>query len=271
MELNAETYYSPEMNWKYMSVHQYLDFMSCEARAMAKLKGEWKDEKTLPMMVGSYVDCAFEGTLDKFKKDNPELFTQKGELKAPYKQAEKMIERAKQDDYFMATMGFERQDDGTFKEIGKKQEIMSAYWCGCDWKIKMDSYIPDVAVCDLKTSSSDLHKAWRLEDGSYVSCAEKFGYCHQAGVYTKVVEINAGKRLPFYLSFITKEDYPELCVANVDETTMEHYRNEIEANMPQILMVKSGEIEPIRCERCSYCKATRKLKGAISLMDLINE
>ena len=47
--------------------------------------------------------------------------------------------------------------------------------------------------------------------------------------------------------------------------------NEIEMNMASVLMVKSGEVEPLRCEKCDYCKATKVLTGAISHMDLINE
>ena len=71
---------------------------------MAKLSGEWEDPTTEAQLVGSYVDSHFEGTLDKFKKEHPEVFTQKGELKAQYKRAEKMIERCEQDDFFMLFM-----------------------------------------------------------------------------------------------------------------------------------------------------------------------
>ena len=52
---------------------------------------------------------------------------------------------------------------------------------------------------------------------------------------------------------------------------MSIFLNEIEMNMPSVLMVKSGEVEPFRCEKCDYCKATKVLKGAISYMDLISE
>lgn len=266
--LTDENYYSSESNNKYMSVHQYLDFAGslgkagCEARTMAGLKGEWEEKTTDAMLVGSFVDSYFEGTLDKFKKEHPEIFMKtkghEGELLAKYRQAEKMIARAEKDEYFMQTMS------------GEKQVIMTGYWAGCEWKIKMDSYIPGVAIVDLKTTT-DLHKAWKVADAGFVSVPEFWGYCHQAAVYTKIVEINTGKRLPFYLSFITKDDEPELCVVAIDDMTIQHYQNEIEMNMPQILMVKNGESEPIRCGKCPYCRSTAKLKGAISMYDLINE
>lgn len=70
MELTAENYYSPEANAEYMSVSQFKSFagtdgkLACEAEAMAELRGEWEMKKTTALMVGSYVDSYFEGTLD---------------------------------------------------------------------------------------------------------------------------------------------------------------------------------------------------------------
>ena len=262
--LTQDNYYSQEANERYMSFHQYLSFVGgmlitgCEAKAMAELKGEWQDEKTTALMVGSYVDSYFEGTLDKFKEENPDLFTKQGELKAPYKQAEKMIARCEQDDYFMATMS------------GDKQVIMTANWCGCDWKIKMDSYIPGVAIVDLKTSA-DIHKSWRIADYGYASFIEAFNYHKQLALYQKIVEINTGKKLPCYISVVTKSDNPEICVINIDQQAMDNALNEIQMNMPQVLAVKRGDLEPIRCNHCNYCIATHKIKGPIRMYDLINE
>jgi hypothetical protein len=262
--LTADNYYSKEADMKYMSVHQYLDFVGhmgvhgCEEMAMAKLKGEFEQETTTAMLVGSYVDSYFEGTLEQFKKEHPECFTQKGELKASFRQAEKMIERCEKDSYFMSTMQ------------GEKQVIMTAYLFGCEWKIKMDSYLPGKAIVDLKTSA-DIHKAWKVQDYGYASFVEYWGYTLQMAVYQKVVEINTGKKLPCYISVVTKEDSPEIAVINIDQMTLDHALNEIEMNMASVLMVKTGEVEPFRCEKCDYCKATKVLKGAISYMDLISE
>ena len=262
--LTEENYYSQEADERYMSVHQYLDFIGhmgiigCEERALKRLQGEYSEEKTLAFQVGSYVDAYFEGTLDKFKEENPDCFTAKGELKSSFKQAEKMIARCVEDEYFMRTMS------------GEKQKIMTAYLFGCEWKIKMDSYIPGVAIVDLKTSAN-IHKSWRVADYGIASFIEFWGYTLQGAIYQKVVEINTGKKLPFYISVVTKEDSPEIAVVNIDQTTLDHALNEIEMNMASLLMVKNGEVPPIRCEKCAYCKATKKLTGPISMMDLITE
>lgn len=264
--LTAENYYSEEADRRYMSVHQYLDFVGhmgvrgCEAKAMAKLNGEWKDETTTAMLVGSYVDSYFEGTLEQFKEQNPDCFTKTKpiQLKAPFKQAEKMIKRCEQDEYFMNTLA------------GEKQVIMTAYLFGCEWKIKMDSYIPDVAIVDLKTSS-EIHKSWNVQDHGRVSFVEYWGYTLQLAIYQEVVFINTGKRLPCYISVVTKEDNPEIEVIYIDQQTLDHARNEIEMNMVSVLAVKNGESEPIRCEKCDYCKSTKVLTGPINYMDLISE
>lgn len=260
--LTNENYYSPEANWRYMSVHQYLDFVGhmgvkgCEKRAMAMLNGKYEKEKSTAMLVGSYVDSYFEGTLDQFKKDNPDVFTQKGELKSNFKQAEKMIARAEKDEKFMAYMS------------GEKQVIMTGYLFGCDWKIKIDSYLPGKAIVDLKTSA-DIHKAWRVEDYGYASVAEYWAYTVQMAVYQKIVEINTGEKLPCILAFITKEDSPEIKLCYIDQMTLDHALNEVEMNMSSVLMVKNGEVEPIPCGKCDYCKATEPIEEVINIADLI--
>lgn len=260
--LTAENYYSQEADKRYMSVHQYFDFVGhmgvtgCEKRAMASLAGEYKKETTEAMMVGSYVDAYFEGTLVEFEREHPEVFTQKGELKAAYKRATKMINRARKDKKFMKYMS------------GEKQVIMTGYLFGCDWKIKMDSYLPGEAIVDLKTTT-DLHKAWRVRDFGYASVAEYWGYTLQLAVYQKIVEINTGKKLPCILAFITKEDSPEIKLCYIDQLTLDHSLNEIKMNMASVLMVKNGEADPIPCGKCDYCKATEPITEVINIADLI--
>lgn len=261
-ELTNENYYSQEANQNYMSVHQYLDFVGsmgvvgCEARALATLKGEYSKPVTEPMLVGSFVDAYFENDLDNFKKNHTEIFTQKGELKSQYRKALRMIERCEEDELFMNFMS------------GEKQVIMTGTLFGCDWKIKMDSYIPDIAIIDLKTTKG-LHDSWKVADYGYVSFVEYYGYIHQLAIYREIVFQNTGKRLPCYIAAVTKEEEPDIEIIGIDDASMKHKLNEIEMNMPSVLAVKNGDYEPTRCERCNYCKATKKLEKAIHYNDLI--
>lgn len=262
--LTADNYYSKEADERYMSVHQYLGFAGhmgvrgCEEKALATLKGEWAEETTTAMLVGSYVDSYFEGTLDKFKEENPDCFTKTKpiQLKAPFKQAEKMIARCEKDPYFMATLS------------GEKQVIMTGYLFGTEWKIKMDSYIPGKAIVDLKTSA-DIHKTWKVQDYGYVSFVEYWAYTIQMAMYQKIVEINTGKKLPCYISVVTKDDFPEIKVLYIDQVTLDHALNEVEMNMPSVLMVKNEEVEPTRCGCCDYCKSTEVLTGPINHNELV--
>lgn len=262
--LNNDNYYSAEADKRYMSVHGYFEFAGtlgqegCEERAMAKLRGEYKEEETLALLVGSYVDAYFEGTLDEFKESHPECFTQKGELKAAYKQAEKMIERCTKDEYFMKFMS------------GEKQRIFTGEMFGADWKCKVDSYIPGVAIVDLKTSAN-IHKAWRVADYGYASFVEYWGYITQLAVYQRLVDINTGEKLPCYIAVVTKEDSPEIAIIHIDQQSLDDALNQVQMNMPSVLAVKNGEIEPTRCGHCDYCKATTKLMKPINYRDLINE
>ena len=86
MKLTYLNYYSQNANKEYMSYSQFKDFIKCPAYAMAKLKGEWQDECSDSLLVGSYVDSWLDGKLDKFREEHPEIYNiRTGELKANFK------------------------------------------------------------------------------------------------------------------------------------------------------------------------------------------
>ncbi len=262
--LTDDNYYTKAANERYMSFHNYMDFVSsnkvygCEAKAMAILRGEYEEPITDAILVGAYVDHYFEGTLDKFKEEHPEIFTQKGELYAKYKLADKMIARCESDPQFMKFMS------------GEKQTIMTANMFGCDWKIKMDSYIPGVAIVDLKTTAS-MHKTFYAPDVGPMNFVDAFNYPTQLAIYQRVVYINTGKELPCYICAVSKDAEPDIEILYIDQTTLDDALAKVEANMPHILAVKNGEVDPIRCglPECIYCRKTKVLKGPILYTDLI--
>ena len=82
----------------------------CEAKAMAKLRGEWVEEMTEPLLLGSYVDAHFEGTLKLFKAKHPEIFRKKdAELYAKFQKANETIQMLERDEMFMFYMSGEKQ------------------------------------------------------------------------------------------------------------------------------------------------------------------
>ncbi len=263
MKLNdGDYYYSQEANIAFMSVSQYKSFvgslgrLGCEYEAMEELFGRWKKELTTAMLVGQFVDSYFEGSLAHFKMENPDVFTQKGELKAPFKKAEKIIARIERDEYFMKYMS------------GQKQVIMTGELFGAEWKIKIDSYIPDVAIVDLKVVESITDLKW-VKDFGYTDFVRYWNYDIQGAVYQEIVRQNTGKKLPFYIAAASKQDEPDIRIIHVTDNYLKEALGIVEANMPRILRVKSGEETPDRCELCDCCRHNRVLKKPISIADLI--
>lgn len=233
-EVTAENYYSREMSQAYFSVSQYKDFTRCEAMALAKIRGDYQQPVTRALLVGSFVDSYFEGTLTQFMAENPELFTRKNELKSEFKKANEIIGRIKADPLFMQFMG------------GEKQRIMTFELFGVPWKMKMDSYLPGVCITDLKVVANFKNlPLWR--------------YDLQGAVYQAGVEAITGERLPFYLAVATKERVTDLDIFQVPQSTLDMALEEIAQNMGHFAEVKAGIVPPDFCGKCDYCKS---IKGA---------
>ena len=236
MTLTEQNYYSDTMNRRYMSVSQYKEFRKCEAAAVAQLRGEWKKPKTTALLVGSYVDAWFEGTLDGFQKENPEIFKKDGTLKADFLLAEEIIQRVQQDELFMQYMS------------GKKQTIKTAKLFDVNWKIKIDSYHPKRMIVDLKIMRS----MERIMGKSFV---EHWGYDLQMAVYAAV----EGHDLPTFLAVATKQAPIDIELIEIPKWRREELLAEIERDLPHIIAVKKGLVKPERCGVCDYCRATKKL------------
>jgi hypothetical protein len=236
MILTAENYFSPEMNMKYMSVSQYKSFMpelgGCEAAAMAELKGEYRRPLTKALLVGSFVDAYFEGTLKGFMNDHPDIFTKKNTLRSEFQKANEIIGRVKRDPLFMKFLS------------GEKQKIFTAKLFDIEWKIKIDSYYPSTCITDLKVVRNFKSMTyWR--------------YDIQGAVYQEVVDLNAGGRLPFYLAAATKERVANFDIFQVPQDVLNGALREVEYNIPHIMDVKTGKVEPVPCGVCDYCKSIK--------------
>lgn len=243
MILTNENYYSPEANQAYLSVSQYKDFQKCEAMALASLRGEWQRPTTTALLVGSYIDAWFEGTLDEFKATHPEIYkktkTRDNQLKSDFVQAEAIIEFIQKDAMFMRYMG------------GRKQVIKTAELFGVLWKIKMDSYHNDKIV-DLKIMRS----MERIMGKSFV---EHWGYDLQMAIYSAV----EGRDLATYLAVATKQDPPDKEIISIPRWRRVELLEDVKRRVPRIRAIKSGEIPPTRCGVCEYCRATKVLTEPI--------
>ena len=243
MILTNENYFSEEASREYMSVSQYKQFRSCEAAAMAEINGEWKRPTTTALLVGSYVDAWFEGTLDAFRKEHPEIFKKDGTLKADYVQAEEIIAFIQEDEEFMYYMS------------GKKQQIYTAELFGIPWKIKIDSLLPDLIVDGKVMRSME-----RIMGKSFV---EHWEYDLQMAIYNAVYKISEKKDLDTVLAVVTKQTPPDKEVIDIPKWRREELLDDVKRHLPHISQVKTGQVEPERCGVCEYCRATKKIKAPI--------
>lgn len=251
MILNELNYYSNEANKEYMSYSQFKDFLKCPAMAMAKLKGEWQDENTDSLLVGSYVDSWLDGNLDKFREEHPEIYnTRTGELKASFKQAEELCKIIKKDDYMYELLK------------GERQKIMTGLIAGVPFKIKIDSLHDDMIV-DGKVLK-DCEDCWI--DGKYPFYMAN-RYDLQGAIYQTIAQQNIGKKLPFILGVITKEKVPDKRLIKIQDSVLEDAKNEIIAKAPVFQKMKLGEEPAWNCGCCDYCKSIKALnKNSIEEM-----
>ena len=271
--LTPENYYSVEANTAYVSVSQYKDFngttgkLGCEFSALAKMRGEIQEEVTTPLLVGSYVDAYFEGTLPTFVAQHPEIISSRGktagELKSEYRQAEIMIERAIKDEVFMKYMA------------GEKQVIMTGWIEGVPVKIKIDS-CDGYRLTDLKTVRSITETFYAKDLWQRLNFCEWWGYDLQGAVYREIYRQNTGDMLPFYICAISKDKsgtipHPRIKVIEIPPGKMDEKLTEVKGQITKIQALKDGDYEPLRCEVCDYCADTEVLDGPVSMDQIMGE
>lgn len=257
-ELTKDNYYSLEMAQKYCSASQYKSFIGyplskvCEERAMAELRGEWKQETTKALLIGSILDSLWEGaTTDELVDRFPECVSTrgatKGQLKSEFQQAIQLYERTVRDKKFSQYMS------------GEKQVQMTGVIADLPFKIRMDSYIDGVCITDLKTTQ-DASRDFRYyipDSGERLPFYLAYNYDVQLAVYREIVRQNTGDTLRCYIAAVDKKPHPLPVIIEMEPQLLDEALENVKRNCGHIIKLKSGEIEPmIRCEECDYCRDT---------------
>ncbi len=252
MIITSENYFSPEADLTYMGSTQFKRFLECPTRALAMLRGEWKEEETTALLVGSYVDAHFSGTLDLFKAQHPDIFKKDGQLKADYEHANYIIARIERDEMFMRYLS------------GGAQDILTGDIEGVPFKIKIDSYHKGRALVDLKVIK-DFEPVWDDRQRRKVPFVEYWGYDIQAAIYQAV----EGHQLPFMIAAATKEKpEPDIAIISIPQERIDYCLEMVRQYAPVFQAMKQGKAEPVRCEHCDYCKATKVLKEIVDYKEL---
>lgn len=270
MKLTDENYYNKDTSWQYMSVSLFKDFMKCEAAALAKLKGEWEPEQSpVPLLVGNYVHSYFESEESHqnfIDANSKEMISTrgatKGQLKAPFKIADQMINALKDEQVFQ-----------NLYEPGEKEVIVTGDIYGYKWKGKIDSLNLDkLYFCDLKTVD-DIHKKhWSSEFNKYDNFILDRGYYMQMAVYIELVKQTFNTECQPFIFAISKQDPPdkEAIDFNGDQDMlyMQDAMRMIEENQEHIQRVMSGEEAPTHCNHCEYCRLTKKIELPIHASEI---
>ena len=255
MQLNEQNYFSKEADRAYFSASQIKAFKKCEAAALADLNGDYIRPMSQALMVGQYVDAALTGDLDEWKGLHPEILKRDGTPKAEFAQAQEMVERALRDPLFV-----------DFLE-GDHQTILTAELFGVPFKAKFDVLGAD-RIVDLKTVR-DFSPVYLPGQGR-VDFATAWDWPLQMAIYQKIYEKVEGQRLPCFLAVITKETPPDIRVIQIEQERMDSEIAWLEQVLPRYEAIKSGAIDPERCEACAWCRESRILMGPELLGDMEN-
>ena len=250
MLLTSENYFSNEAARQFWSVSQFKAFDRCEAAGLAEASGLYTREDTDALLIGSYVDAYFSGSeaFGRFhEKYGDQMFTKKGELYAKFRTAFDMINC------------IEGQPLAVDYLSGDRQVVMAAELFGMPWKAKLDVY-NDQRIVDLKTVRN-FDDIYDPAYGTRRSWVEFWRYDIQGSIYQRIEQKVSGRSepLPFYLVAVTKERVPDIKVLQIPQHVLDAAYHLVEAKIERYDLIKNGEVEPMRCERCDYCKATKIL------------
>ena len=251
MTLTNFNYHSTEANRDYWSVSQFKAFNDCEAAGLAEVRGEYTREETDSLLIGRYVDAYFSDEMEQFlKTDGDKIYQKNGKRYKKFDDADIMIDRVERDPLMMEFLK------------GEKQVIMTAELFDVPWKIKIDCHGGD-RIVDFKTVK-DFAPVYKESFGR-ISFIEAWGYDIQGAIYQRVEQIASGRTepLPFYLVAVTKEKTPDIAVIQIPQHVLDTVLKLVEVKIVRFDLVKHGDIEPMRCEKCDWCKQSKVLTEPI--------
>ena len=252
MELDLSNYYSQQANKEYMSVSQFKDFLKCEKYAMAKLNGEYVEEKSKAMLVGGYVDAYFSNRLDQFKEENPQIFKKDGTLLKDFEKANEIIETIENDPFFMEHIK------------GDKQVIITGLINGVKWKGALD-FLND-RIVDLKCVASIQDRVWIEENGKNVKVdfIQAYQYDLQGAIYQELVKQRFGEIKPFDIACVSKEESPDKAIINIEQEYLDKQFEMAKELGERFDLIKNGVIQPQGCGNCPVCRKQNRLTRIMS-------
>ena len=245
----------------YMSNSQYRMFLQCPEMALAVTSGAWDYPQTEDMKAGSYADVMLTepDKVEAWKAANPDIISSrgptKGQVKAKYKTVQDAVEKVEATPEALAML------QGPDVE---NQTVLTGEIAGVPWKGLVDAINHKTrSIVDLKCMANLSEDKWNGSER--VPWYVAWGYWRQAAIYRELARQMYGEEYTFHLLAVSKESPPDL--RGYEMKGAGAYRTEIrtiEANMPHIMAIKSGDVEADMCGNCSYCRVNKPFKIEIA-------
>lgn len=262
MELNRQNYFSKEAEELYMGSSSFkawdIFHGGCEAKELAKRKGEWTDKVNPAFLLGSYVHAWSSDDSKEFITDHPELFKKNGSMLAKYALGDVMINVLKNDPLVE-----------TIRK-GEKEQIFTGAIAGVDFKIQVDILnLEKGYFVDLKTTKNLQESYWNKELRGQQTFINKYDYQAQIAIYAEILKQNTGlvEYLDPYLIVVDKQEIPDHEVIYMGKNFITDKLEEIKSRLEHIVKVRNGLIEPIYCGKCDYCRSIKKIIKPISISE----
>lgn len=264
MQLNRDNYFSKEAEDLYLGSSSFKSWDifhgGCEAKQVAIKNGEWIEPLKSAFLLGSYVHAWSEDNIQEFIKDNySKIYKKNGSLYADFEKADKMIDVLKNDPAV------------ELMRKGEKEKIFTGKIGGVDFKIQVDILnLKENRFCDIKTTKSIYEKYWNDETKAKESFILKYDYTLQMALYAEIIRQNLGNidYLDSYIIAVDKQEQPDHEIIYMGKNFIKEKLEEIEIKLPHIIEVKNGLVDPIRCEKCEYCRSTKRIRKPIHYLDL---
>lgn len=250
MELNHDNYFSPEAMMEYMSTSQFKAFESCEAAALANLKGEWLPEDKECFLEGKYFEACICGQKKEFLDSHPEMVSSRGSTKGELKSNSRGIANA--------VDSFSKQP--LIMDVISRcmqQVIVTGVIADIEFKGCIDFFDPLTGDGYDAKLMRDFKKVYSTIDGCHVNWYFARGYHYQAAIYRELIRQTFGYTGRQHLIASTKENVPDTAFLQFTDEILDNAMEIVAEFAPRYDAIKRGEVPPNRCEHCDYCKSTK--------------
>lgn len=262
LKLTQDNYYSTQANMDYMSVSQLKDFLKCPRYALAKISGEYVEQKTDALLVGGYVDAHFSDRLEQYIENTPELLDKRQKEKVVRKaivvQAQDCINTAQNDDFFVSELK------------GEKQKIITGVINNVDFKGALD-FVDDDDITDLKCVASIKELSWNDKLHKYTNFIVNNEYDLQGAIYQELERQRVGKKKKFRIAGISKEENPDKAIIELPQSMLDNALASVYDLIPQFDLMKRGLLEPTGCGNCPVCRKYNRLNRVVSYEEMFSK